>query len=57
MSENNNTNPLLVILSVLIPIVGYILFFTKNENEPNAAKNYLWSAVAGSIVGLMLVFM
>lgn len=54
MSENNNTNPILVILSVLLPIVGYVLFFTKKDNDTNAAKTYLWSAVAGSIIGIML---
>lgn len=54
MSENNNTNPILVILSVLLPIVGYVLFFTKKDNDADAAKTYLWSAVAGSIIGIML---
>ena len=46
----------LVIISVLIPLVGYILYFAKREDSPNAASNYLWSAVAGSIIGLIMVF-
>lgn len=55
MSENS-TNPLLVVLSVLLPIVGYVLFFTQKENKPDAAKNYLWAAIGGSVVGLIITF-
>lgn len=56
MSEQNNTNVGLIILSVLIPLVGYILYFVKKDNEePEVAKNYLWSAVAGSVVGILLM--
>jgi hypothetical protein len=54
MSDFNRTNAGLVILSVLLPIVGYVLFFVKREKEPDAARNYLWSAVAGSVVGVLL---
>ena len=54
MSEYNKASAGLVILSVLLPIVGYILFFVKKDLEPDAAKIYLWSAIAGSIVGLIL---
>lgn len=55
MSDFNRTNAGLVILSVLIPIVGYVLYFVKRNDEPDAARNYLWSAVAGSVVGLLMV--
>lgn len=54
MAEYNKANGILVILSVLLPIVGYVLFFVKRTEEPDAAKNYLWSAIAGSVVGVML---
>ncbi len=46
-------NPLLVVLSVLLPIVGYILYFANRGKEN--ATTYLWSAIAGSIVGFLLV--
>lgn len=55
MSEYNKTNGLLVVLSVLIPIVGYVLYFVKKDKEPDAAKNYLWSAIAGSVIGLIFM--
>lgn len=52
---DNKPNPLLIILSVLLPIIGYVLFFTKKDNEPTAASGYLWAAIGGSIVGILLV--
>lgn len=55
MADFNKTNGTLVVLSVLLPIVGYVLYFVKKDREPDAAKNYLWSAIAGSIVGLILL--
>lgn len=55
MAEFNKTNGFLVVVSVLLPIVGYILYFVKRGNEPDAAKNYLWSAIAGSVIGLIMM--
>ena len=55
MNEEKDANALLIILSVLIPIVGYVLYFTKRDDSPKPAKTYLWSAIAGSIVGLILL--
>lgn len=56
MAETSKTNPVLVVISVLLPIVGYVLFFTKNDSEPDVAKSYLWTAIAGSLVGLLIAF-
>jgi len=55
MAEQNETNAGLVILSVLIPIIGYILYFKKKDDFPSVAKNYLWSALAGSIIGFLIL--
>ena len=54
MASDNKTNAFLVVLSVLLPIVGYVLYFVKKGEEPDAAKNYLYSAIGGSIAGLIL---
>jgi len=54
MAEFNKASGGLIVLSVLLPIVGYVLYFVKRDNEPDAAKNYLWSAVAGSVIGIMI---
>ncbi len=51
-----NVNPLVLIISVLLPLVGYILFFVKKENDPETASVYLWSAIAGSVIGLILMY-
>lgn len=51
-----NVNPLLMIISVLLPLVGYILFFVKKDKEPDVASAYLWSAIGGSVVGLLIAF-
>ena len=54
MANNGKTNVILVVLSVLLPIIGYVLFFVKREDDPEAAKNYLYAAIGGSVVGLIL---
>ncbi len=54
MSDFNKPNGLVVVLSVLLPLVGYVLFFVKKDEQPDAAKAYLWAAVAGSVVGILL---
>ena len=51
----NKTNPLLIILSIFIPIVGIVLFFTKKDDEPGAANTYLWSGIGGFLVALLLM--
>lgn len=56
MSNSEKTNPGLIILSVLIPLVGYVLYFMKKEENDEVAKQYLWSAVAGSVIGLLFMF-
>lgn len=56
MAGYNRANGILVVISVLIPIVGYVLYFVKREDEEDAARNYLWSAIAGSVVGLLIIF-
>lgn len=54
MSNFNKPNGVVVVLSVLIPLIGYVLYFAKKEEQPDAAKNYLWAAIAGSIIGLII---
>lgn len=52
-----NANNVLAIISFLVPLIGIILFFAKQENQPEAAEVYLWSAIGGFIIGLGLVFL
>lgn len=54
MAEFNKPNGLVMVLSVFIPLVGYILYFTKKDEQPDAAKSYLWAAIGGSVVGVLL---
>lgn len=56
MSNYNKASGVLIVLSVLLPIVGYVLFFVKRDGEPDAAKQYLWSAIGGSVVGLIIMY-
>ena len=51
----NTTKVGLVILSVLFPIAGYIMYFAKKAEEPEAARNYLISALVGSAVGVLMM--
>ena len=58
MSENeskNESNGIVIVLSILIPIVGYILFFMKKDEMPDVTKQYLWAAIGGSFVGIILM--
>ena len=58
MSDNeskNESNGIVIVLSILIPIVGYILFFMKKDEMPDVAKQYLWAAIGGSFVGIILM--
>lgn len=45
----------LVILSVLLPIVGYVMYFVKKDEQPDTARGYLAGAIAGSVAGLLLM--
>lgn len=51
---SNKVNPILTVLSVIIPIVGYVLYFVKKEDNNEIASNYLWAAIAGSIVAIVM---
>ena len=51
----NTTKVGLVILSVLLPIAGYILYFAKKDEQSEAARNYLVSAIVGSVLGILLM--
>ena len=55
MSDFGKTSPVLLILSVLIPIVCFVLYFVKKEDNPDVAKNYLWGAIGGFIVGFVFM--
>jgi len=53
---NKKTNPLLVILSILIPIIGYVLYFVYKDEDQKIADSYLWPAIGGTIVAIFLIF-
>ena len=54
--SQKNTNIGLVILSVLIPIAGVILYFVKKDQEPQAAKNYLIAGVISFVITFVINF-
>lgn len=54
MAEYNKPSIGLMILSVLIPIVGLVLFFVKKADEPDAAKAYLGACIGGAIIGFII---
>lgn len=51
------TKPILLIVAFFIPIIGYgaYIYYGLSKNI-EGADNYLWAAVAGSILGLILAF-
>ena len=42
------------ILSFFIPIVGWVLYFVKKANEPEAAKKYGMWGIIGFVVSIFL---
>ena len=56
MAEFDKAGIGLIILSILFPIVGIILYFVKKDDEPNAAKTYLGCGIAGFVIGLLIAF-
>lgn len=52
----NKPSLLLRILSFLMPIIGFILFFVKKKSEPKAAKSYLKCAIVSFVIGLIISF-
>ncbi len=46
-----------IILSVILPIIGYIAYFAERDEDPEAAQSYLYSAIAGSALGILLALL
>lgn len=44
-----------LILSFLIPIVGWVLFFVYREDRPDDAKHCSWAAWAGFILNIIMI--
>ena len=51
---NDKANVGLIILSVFIPLAGFILYFVKKKEEPKAAKSYGLAALIMFIVNIVL---
>lgn len=49
-----SANPILIVLSIFIPIIGIVLFFTKKDSEPGPANTYLWSGLGAFIVYFLM---
>jgi len=54
--KNDKPNFLINILSLLIPLLGLILYFVKKKEQPKCAKSYLTWAIAGFAANLVLTF-
>lgn len=57
--QSNSTSGMtifLCIVSLLLPIVGYILYFMNRKTDKNKANTILACAIGGSVFGLIMVF-
>lgn len=55
MSENQDKlSTILMIVSFIIPLVGAILYFVKKGEEPKAAQQACYAALAGVAFGIVL---
>jgi hypothetical protein len=53
MANYKDDDVVLIILSVIIPLVGYIQFFRKMDKESSLATAYLIAGIGGSAVALL----
>lgn len=51
--EERKSNVWLSILSVLIPVVGLVLFLVKKDSEKEAAKIYAICGIIGFIINFL----
>ena len=51
---NDKANVGLIILSIFIPLAGFILYFVKKKEEPKAAKSYGLAALIMLIINIVL---
>lgn len=51
---NDKANVGLIILSIFIPLAGFILYFVKKKEEPKAAKSYGLAALIMFIINIVL---
>lgn len=57
MENNNKTSVILCILSFLIPILGWILYFVNKSDDEDAAKNYgLWGCIGFALNFFLLMW-
>ena len=52
--DEDKASIILIIISFLFPIVGWILYFVKKEDMPNAAKKYAYWAWGGFGLNLLI---
>ena len=55
MSSNSNRNAILLLIALVLPIVGYILYFMYRNSEKDKANEILACAIGGSILGIILL--
>ena len=57
ISENNNysTNDFLIALSSLCPILGFICYFARRDEDSDAANMYLGCAIASFMVWFLIL--
>lgn len=53
-ASNKDLNIILKIVSLFIPIIGFIIYAAKKNTEPKAAKSACEMAIAGIFFGLSL---
>ncbi len=53
--DNNNTSIGLCILSFLIPLVGWILYFVKKDTNTKAADAYGVFGIVGFVFNFVLI--
>lgn len=54
MEKQNNTSIGLAILSLIIPLVGWIMYFVKYSTDPKSADVYGICGIVGFILNIII---
>jgi uncharacterized membrane protein YvbJ len=54
--KEDSPNVILIVLSLIIPLIGFILYFVWKKDTPKRANTILISSLIGAVINLIICF-